>query len=168
MTAFAVGDRVVRRDDVGRPTKAYTVTAPDRFPASEYELFVDRLSALARAVRPDHVPASAPSTMPQRDWDKIPGKQEHKPHPASEVPMRTATEGEIPARAKKVRDFAIARGWDVRTTYARGTRPGPRPKLQDTVALRMSRDRDQLLAFALWTEGYFSLAGVLYPDKLPA
>lgn len=51
-----------------------------------------------------------------------------EPHPAPEVPARPARAEEIPSSARKVIKPAVAVGWDLRMSYARGTAMGANGK----------------------------------------
>ncbi len=90
-------------------------------------------------------------------------------HPAPEVPCRTATEEEIPRAAKTLRRQAEQAGWQVRATYARGTWPGPKPRLIESLALRMVHP-DGRRAVAVWHDGRwrFGLSNVTGVRKLSA
>jgi len=52
-------------------------------------------------------------------------------HPAPEIPARPAEPHEIPRGAARLAALGEANGWMVRTTYARGTRPGRPPRVVD-------------------------------------
>jgi hypothetical protein len=87
-----------------------------------------------------------------RKWSE-PTKAEH---PAPEVPCRLAQPHEIPRAAGAMRTNAERAEWRVIATYARGTRPGLRPKVVDSLALRMCRNG--LRAVAIWVDGKFDFA----------
>lgn len=92
-------------------------------------------------------------TMPRRVWPSQ--DQALIPHPEPEVPCRDANEDEIPNAAKRMRKLAEANGWEIRSTYARGTRTGNRPKVVDSLALRMHANYNR--AIAIWIDGKWSL-----------
>ena len=78
--------------------------------------------------------------------------------PTPEVPARVASDAEVPAGARRVAMGAIAAGWVVAATYARGTYPYPKlgPRVVDSLALRMWRGRQR--AVAVWQDAKFDLA----------
>jgi hypothetical protein len=77
-------------------------------------------------------------------------------HPVPEVPCRLAEAHEIPRAAILMRAKAERAGWQVVATYARGTRSGLRPKVCDSLALRMSRNG--LRVIACWLDSKFDFA----------
>jgi hypothetical protein len=83
------------------------------------------------------------------------------PHPPPEVPQRPATPEEIPASAARLARDAQAHGWQVSSTYAKGTSIGAfgQPTtLVEAIAVRLARG--PLRAVGLWHDGAFS-AGLL-------
>lgn len=70
------------------------------------------------------------------------------PWPEPEVRARVATAAEIPKGARAVSTVATSVGWTVVATYARGTYPGRKPRLVDSLALRMWRQPRR--AVAVW------------------
>jgi hypothetical protein len=74
------------------------------------------------------------------------------PHPAPEVPCRTAAPNEIPASAMRLALAARAACWDVRVTYARGT-PLLGGDLIDSIVVRL-RSRHRMAA-GVWVDGKF-------------
>ena len=84
--------------------------------------------------------------------------------PTPEVPARVASDAEVPAGARRVAMGAIAAGWVVAATYARGTHPGRTPRVVDSLALRMWRHRQR--AVAVWQDARFSFA-YIWSDEHP-
>lgn len=78
--------------------------------------------------------------------------------PPPEVVARLAEPHEIPRGAATVQHVALAAGWTVVATYARGTlATGVRvPRVIDNLALRMSMGRCR--AVAVWEDGKFTTA----------
>jgi len=81
------------------------------------------------------------------------GAEPKAEHPAPEVSCRLAEPWEVPNAAHLMSRKAQAAGWLVVFTYARGTRPGLKPKVVDSLALRMRRP--PLGACAIWIDGAF-------------
>ena len=90
-------------------------------------------------------------------------------YPAPEVPCRPAAEEEIPPPAKTMRRQAEKAGWQVEATYARGTWPGAKPRVVESLALRMVHP-DGRRAVAVWHDGKwrFGLSNVTGIRKLGA
>lgn len=103
----------------------------------------------------------------ERDWG---GEAEGlAPHPAPEVPARDATEAEIWRAPRLVRKAALANGWEVRVTYARGTEmhlTGKPGRVVDSIAVRIRRPG--VRGWAVWLEGTnspaFEAAQIWEPD----
>ena len=74
------------------------------------------------------------------------------PHPAPEVPCRTAAPNEIPASAMRLALAAVAANWQANVTYARGT-PLLGGDLVDSIVVRL-RSRYRMAA-AVWVDGKF-------------
>jgi len=74
-------------------------------------------------------------------------------HPEPEIACRLAEPWEVPSAASQMSAKAQKAGWLTYFTYCRGTRPGVRPKVVDSLALRMRRDA--LGACAIWIDGAF-------------
>jgi hypothetical protein len=66
-------------------------------------------------------------------------------HPAPEVRARVASEAEIPPAARTFMRAAVAAGWTVTPTYARGTAMSSK-RVVESLALRMSRGRERAVA----------------------
>jgi hypothetical protein len=79
-------------------------------------------------------------------------------HPAPVVPARDATDAERGGPRSGVRMLeraAVAAGWAVRVTYARGTYDGGRSqRVVDSVAVRFRRPGD-FAGYAVWRDGRF-------------
>lgn len=101
-----------------------------------------------------------------RTWDKdtaIP------PHPAPEVTARDATEAEIWQAPRLIRKAALAAGFEVRVTYARGTvlhltgKPGA---VKVSIAVRIHKPG--IRAWAVWlatkSGGSFETGQIWEPD----
>lgn len=89
-------------------------------------------------------------------------------HPAPEIPLREATEAEVPGGARIKRKLAQANGWSVRAMYARGTRQhrtGKQGNVVDSMSLRM--DRGNIYIAALWIDEKFDLAWRCPPGEFP-
>jgi hypothetical protein len=82
-------------------------------------------------------------------------------HPPPTVPLREATEAELPRTARALLKAAEAAGWRARATYAQGYslgnhgEPGP---LIESVATRLRKP--PLAAVAVWQDSKFSTAYV--------
>lgn len=72
-----------------------------------------------------------------------------------EVRARIAESREIPRSAAALAALALDVGWNVQTTYARGTLPGLRSKdrVVDSIAVRALHPNGALVA--LWLDGKF-------------
>jgi hypothetical protein len=104
-----------------------------------------------------------PETPARRLW---PGQRPPRvEHPAPEVTNRPATAEEIPRGARTVQTVAERHGWMVAVTYARGTKPGRSATVVDSIALRFRRG--EVRAWAVWLDGKFDEARLLYPGELP-
>lgn len=68
-----------------------------------------------------------------------------EPHPEPEVRARVANDSEIPAAARSFMAAAIAAGWTVTPTYARGTSIGTM-RVVESLCLRMSRGHERAVA----------------------
>jgi len=85
-------------------------------------------------------------------------------HPAPEVTARPAAAEEIPTGAKRVMKAALAAGWEVNPTYARGHAMGSRGEtkgLTHSLALRMCLPGTRYRAAAVWTAAATSEAPAL-------
>lgn len=82
-------------------------------------------------------------------------KPPRKPVPAPVVGQRPAEMSEIPKTARALAVLGYKHGWEVSTTYARGTnRVGKgKDKVVDSIAVRMRRPGIALTA--LWLDGRF-------------
>jgi hypothetical protein len=82
-------------------------------------------------------------------------------HPPPLVPLREATDAELPRTARALLKAAEAAGWRVRATYAHGyslglhDEPGP---LVESIATRLRKP--PLAAVAVWHNSKFSTAYV--------
>lgn len=95
--------------------------------------------------------------------------------PPDVVPMRDATDDEIPTSARRLAEVATANGWTVRITYAAGYQDKP----ASCVAVRM-RKPDRAM-YAIWNDprpattskgrryitGEYAGAGAVGPDADP-
>ena len=73
--------------------------------------------------------------------------------PAPEVRARPALDHEIPRNASLLADLAVANGWVVRITYARGSWPiRDGFKTVDSIAVRMHREGALV---GVWHDGRF-------------
>lgn len=77
--------------------------------------------------------------------------------PPPEVTSRDRVEGPVPKAAQALARLAVAHGWAVRVTYARGPRVhsthGTVTRIADSIAVRMRRGEQRAVAF--WTDGKF-------------
>jgi hypothetical protein len=90
----------------------------------------------------------------RRRWQAEPQDVPAAPHPAPEVGARPATPEEIPTGARRVMKAAVAAGWEVLPTYAKGhavDSSGHAKALTHSVALRMHLPHTRYRAAAVWT-----------------
>lgn len=83
------------------------------------------------------------------------------PHPLPLVPLREATDAELPRSARALLKAAEAAGWKTRATYAHGYGLGNHGEvgpLIESVATRLRRP--PLAAVAVWHNAKFSTAYV--------
>jgi len=99
--------------------------------------------------------------IPTRQWDRAPEVS----HPEPQIHARVAHEAEICSAARRVRDLAVKHGWDAGVNYARGTRPGRPPRVVDSIALRITRNRTRI--WAVWLDGKFDTAQIWRPYGIP-
>lgn len=87
-------------------------------------------------------------------------------HPWPDRPARDATPDEIARvgnrRTTVIRNLAGANGWQIRTTYARGTLWGRSGKVVESIMLRMHRGPFWIAA--TWVEGKFYTGLLLAKD----
>lgn len=78
--------------------------------------------------------------------------------------MRKAELSEIPGSAMTLGRAALAGGWEIRATYARGTWAGRKPRVIDSLAVRM-RHPNGTRAVALWHDGSWHAGWVAKPGR---
>jgi len=83
-------------------------------------------------------------------------------HPAPEVSARAPIGDELCGGAKAIVKLAETRGWDTKTTYARGTSTdaqGTPTRVVDSLLVRMALPHGgNAKACAVWIDGKFALA----------